>query len=147
MKRFLVSLSVVSLMALYFIASDLKYQTQDARKQLREVEIAIGYEKETLKVLGAEWSHLTRPENLRQLSQAHLGLNNVRVEQFASIEDVPYLGMDYFDRDEDTPALQYASTPREKPSLYAMAPARRGFATPIQIAQVEMVDIGRQRAR
>jgi cell division protein FtsL len=141
MIRIFASISLAFLMALYFGASDLKYETQEAKKELRDVERQIGEEKEAISVLSAEWSHLTRPENLRQLAQSHLGLDRVRVEQIAAIEDVPYLGMDIFEQPLDAVPVDYL--PRKKPQgsrLKSSPPTYPGMV-PFQVAQVEFVQI------
>lgn len=115
MIRIFASLSLTLLVALYFGASDLKLQTREAREELRDVDRAIEREKEAISVLSAEWSHLTRPSNLRKLAEAHLGLDLVRAEQIAAIEDVPYLGFDLFDKDPQAIPVRHKEMPLARP--------------------------------
>ena len=117
MIRVFGSLSLALLITLYFGASDLKYQTQEAREELREVDRAIDLEKEAISVLSAEWSHLTRPGNLRKLAEAHLGLDTVRAEQIAAIEDVPWLGFNLFDQEPAGVPVRYDAAPHSKPVI------------------------------
>ena len=144
MIRVFSSLSLALLIALYFGASDLKYQTQEAREELREVDRAIDREKEAISVLSAEWSHLTRPGNLRKLAEAHLGLDTVRAEQIAAIEDVPWLGFNLFDQDPTGVPVRYDAAPHVNPAVALPArngPAQKTIVRPehhfITIAQVE----------
>lgn len=157
MNRVLYALSASLLIVLYFGASDLKYKTLEAKDDLRDVERAIALEAQEIKVLNAEWSHLTRPDNLRKLAQAHLGLGAVRVEQIAAIEDVPYLGMNLFDQIEEAIPVKYQNGPRNKPNnlrnnLPVNRPSNRNLDPvpsvspldgPIQVAQIELVLVER----
>ena len=140
MIRVFSSLSLALLIALYFGASDLKYETQEAREELQQIDRAIDREKEAINVLSAEWSHLTRPSNLRKLAEAHLGLDTVRAEQIAAIEDVPWLGYNLFDKDMGGVPVRYNAVPRAKPAI--VLPARNEFVGSeshfITVAQIEL---------
>lgn len=135
MIRIFGSLSLVLLVSLYFGASNLKYETRDAREELQELDREIDREKEAISVLSAEWSYLTRPDNLRKLAETHLGLDTVRAEQVAAIEDIPWLGYNLFDQDPAGVPVSYDSVPRPKPSV--VVPVQEAPETRfITIAQV-----------
>lgn len=138
-RRIFYALTFVLLVSLYFGASDLKYKTLTAKEELQRVEIAIARERDEIRVLKAEWSHLTRPDNLRKLSDEFLALENVRVEQIAAMEDVPYLGVNIFDKTEGAMPINFE--PRSKPSRGSLdpAPAQSPFESPIRVAQIELV--------
>ena len=140
MIRVFGSLSLALLIALYFGASDIKYETKEAREELRDVNREIDREREAISVLSAEWSHLTRPGNLRKLAEAHLGLDTVRAEQIAAIEDVPWLGFNLFDEDPSGVPVRHESEPRSKPNQ--RPPADRVIVSAgsslVRFAQVEL---------
>lgn len=116
MIRIFASLSLTVLMALYFGTNNLKFETREAKKELREVDRAIDREMEAINVLSAEWSHLTRPSNIRRLAETHLGLDVVRAEQIAAMEDVPWLGFNLFDDNpEAIPVRMPPHRPRAMP--------------------------------
>lgn len=110
MIRVFASLSLTVLIALYFGTNNLKFETREAKKELRQIDRAIDREKEAINVLSAEWSHLTRPGNIRKLAETHLGLDVVRAEQIAAMEDIPWLGFNLFD---DNPEAIPVRTPQE----------------------------------
>lgn len=117
MIRVFASLSLALLIALYFGASDLKMQTREAREDLRDTDRAIEREKEAINVLSAEWSYLTRPSNLRKLAEAHLGLDLVRPEQIAALEDVPWLGFNLFEETPGAVPVRKDARPRQEPPI------------------------------
>lgn len=121
MIRVFGSLSLALLIALYFGASNLKYETKEAREELRDIDREISREKEAISILSAEWSHLTRPGNLRKLAEAHLGLDTVRAEQIAAIEDVPWLGFNLFDQDPTGVPVRYQVEPQPKAKVFLAA--------------------------
>lgn len=123
MVRF-TALFVMILMALYFGAGEWKNETRTAKLELRATSLAILEEREKIRVLKAEWSHRTEPEILRRLAEEHLGLATVRVEQIASIEDVPYLGMDLFDDHPEAMPVEFTELPRTKPDVLMAQQAR-----------------------
>lgn len=147
MIRVFASLSLALLIALYFGASDLKYETKEAREELQDIDRSIEREKEAISVLSAEWSHLTRPDNLRKLAAAHLGLDLVRAEQIAAIEDVPFLGFDLFDKEPGAVPVRHETRPPQKPqvSIAAVGPgSAEGAPLALTLAQVEFFRDERQ---
>lgn len=116
MIRVFASLSLTLLVALYFGTNNLKFETREAKKELQQVDRAIAREKEAISVLSAEWSHLTRPDHLRELAATYLGLDTVRAEQIAAMEDIPWLGFNLFD--DNPEAVPVRINPRAAPEFY-----------------------------
>ena len=53
-------------------------------RQIAKLKSGISEERESIKVLGAEWSSLTRPDRLQKLAQENLKLQTVTASQFVS---------------------------------------------------------------
>ena len=122
MVRILALFSIM-IVVLFFGSGILKSDTRGAKQELSSVNRAILVEEEKIRVLKAEWAHRTEPETLRRLADVHLGLTRVRIEQIASIEDVPYLGMNLYDDEFEATPVNYAGTLRRKPSALAAVEA------------------------
>ena len=143
MFRFVVIFSV-ALVGVFFWAGEFKSGTRVAKRELASVQTAIEFERDKVRVLKAEWSHRTEPTTLRRLSEAHLGLSAVRIEQIAAIEDVPYLGMNLDDEEYDAMPVDFAATPRQKPSGFAsvMPEQNEEAQRQLALAPVEYVVAG-----
>ncbi len=68
---------IVSAVFLYSI----EHKTREAERQVASLKSQINEERETIRLLRAEWSNLTRPQRLQKLAQRHLGLNPVKPGQ------------------------------------------------------------------
>lgn len=84
------------LIAVMVSAAAFTYTTKHAAEaelsQLRKIEQAIRFEKETIDVLKADWSLLTQPARLQRLSDAfasQLQLLPVEPHQIAEINELP----------------------------------------------------------
>jgi cell division protein FtsL len=55
-----------------FVLYTLEHQTRRAERELAAIAAAIKNERESIRLLGAEWSNLTRPERLQALAEEHL---------------------------------------------------------------------------
>ena len=84
-------------------------QVQDAKSDLVQTQAQLEREKETLRVLKAEWSHLNNPEKLEQLSQKYL----TDVEPAANHVLIPVSETPVEDNLQQTTAPM----PRSKPSI------------------------------
>jgi cell division protein FtsL len=86
--------TIVWLLILSFSAFgvfQVKYQVQDLRKDLTEINRQLEQERDAIHVLKAEWSYLNQPDRLRVLAQRYLQLEAVMVSQINSnIEDAAY---------------------------------------------------------
>ncbi len=67
-----------------FILYSLEHSTRGLERNITKLERGISEERESIKVLGAEWSSLTRPDRLQKLAQENLKLQTVAASQFIS---------------------------------------------------------------
>lgn len=75
-------------LVLFFV----KYEVQSLERELGEIHRAVAEDRAAVRVLRAEWSHLTDPARLRQLAQRHLDLAPLEPVQLgtdADIADLP----------------------------------------------------------
>jgi len=85
MTGFLLFLIGVALtVGLYYV----KTRAQTARKQAVKIERQIAQEEASLRVLRAEIAYLEKPERLKALSEAHLGLQPVAVKDVIELKDI-----------------------------------------------------------
>jgi hypothetical protein len=56
-------------------------KVQNAEQDVSELQLSISMEKETIRVLSAEWDYLNRPERLEELSDKYLNVQPVLTEQ------------------------------------------------------------------
>ena len=93
MKSVLYVLSAFAVMGLAFWAYHENYQTQQALKDVEQLQREIGARRESLAVLRAEWAYLNRPERLNDLVNMNferLGLLPLTPEQFGRVEQLSY---------------------------------------------------------
>jgi hypothetical protein len=60
----------------------------DGQERLAAILHDAAREKETIRVLEAEWSYLNQPDRLEKLARQHLKLEPMRGRQFASLESL-----------------------------------------------------------
>jgi cell division protein FtsL len=70
------------LAAAYFIYA-LEHQRRDVEMEIAELKERIAEERETAKLLEAEWSLLTRPDRIEHLAKKHLKLAPLNLRQLA----------------------------------------------------------------
>jgi cell division protein FtsL len=68
---------VAGVLASGFILYNLEHQTRQAERDISRLNAAIKDEQESIKLLEAEWSNLTRPERLQKLAEEHLQMKPV----------------------------------------------------------------------
>ena len=66
-----------------------KYQVQDLEKELTQLNRSTIEDRDAIRVLKAEWSHLNNSARLRQLAGRHLGMKPLGPEQMGSLDDLP----------------------------------------------------------
>ncbi len=62
-----------------FILYSLEHSTRGLERNIAKLQRGISEERESIKVLGAEWSSLMRPDRLQKLAQENLKLQTVRL--------------------------------------------------------------------
>ncbi|MBL42310.1 MAG: hypothetical protein CMM49_06600 [Rhodospirillaceae bacterium] len=68
----------------------LKHQVVKLERNLIVNQSLIQKEKESLKVLKAEWSYLTNPSRIEILSENFLDLRVLNIKQIGDIEKIPF---------------------------------------------------------
>jgi len=62
-------------------------EVQTHSGELKKINVSIAQEKETLKVLKAEWSYLNQPERIENLAKEHLKMGVTDVERYSLEKD------------------------------------------------------------
>lgn len=113
---------------------------QDARIELRQVETEIAKEKDSIRVLQAEWNYLNRPERLEKLAKKHLDLERTPGERLVALSDLVLPAMPkpvetVENADTETPAAQHAvltgapdKETRDAPLVNVALPGRKPAA-------------------
>ena len=93
MHKFLNACLVLAALISGFFLYSLEHSTRGLERSITQLQREISEEHESIKVLGAEWSSLTRPDRLQKLAQENLKLETVTASQFVSesqlVERVP----------------------------------------------------------
>ena len=84
MHKFLNACFVLTVLVSAFFLYSLEHSTRGLERQIAKLRGDIFEERESIKVLGAEWSSLTRPDRLQKLAQENLKLKTVTASQFVS---------------------------------------------------------------
>ena len=66
-----------------------KYKVQDMEKELTQLNRATIDDRDAIRVLKAEWSHLNNSARLRVLAGRHLGMKPLIPEQMGTLDDLP----------------------------------------------------------
>ena len=67
-----------------------KYKVQDMEKELSQLNRSTIEDRDAIRVLKAEWSHLNNSARLRVLAGRHLGMKPLMPEQMGTLDDIPY---------------------------------------------------------
>jgi hypothetical protein len=121
------SLSIIALLLLAVVSFglyQLSYEVQRLEDELVELNRALSQERETIGVLQAEWSYLSRPDYLQDKAQRLLEMRPTTAKDIIAIESLPWRQ----DRGNAAPA---PSSPALPPMAAAPAPA-----LPVQPAAV-----------
>lgn len=93
MRGLLYVLGTLGVIALAFWAYRENYTTQEAQARAEWLQREIATERQTLRMLRAEWAYLNRPERLRALAELNfdrLGLLPLQPGQLGMIDQVAY---------------------------------------------------------
>jgi hypothetical protein len=86
-------MSALAVMGLAFWAYQENYKTQQAQREVRELQAQIGAAHSRLGMLRAEWAYLNRPDRLRELAELNfdrLELLPLMPEAFGRVDQVAY---------------------------------------------------------
>lgn len=84
MHKFFNACLVLAVLVSAFVLYSLEHSTRGLERQIGGLKSGILDEREQIKVLGAEWSSLLRPDRLQKLAQENLKLKTVTASQFVS---------------------------------------------------------------
>ncbi len=125
----------------------LSYEVQRLEDELVELNRALGQERETIGVLQAEWSYLSRPEYLQDKAQRLLDMKSATARQITRIEDLPWR-QERTAPPTATPAPVQAAPVQPAPPAVAAAPAPQpqvqaqtlAVAQPVAAKQASVLD-------
>lgn len=90
---------------------DIKGKAVDAKAELHRLQAEIEIEKETIELLKADWSLLTQPARLQELTERYsdiLELQPIAVEQIVQVNEIPAKPIDLSPFQEGDPLGGYA---------------------------------------
>jgi cell division protein FtsL len=76
------------LISAFFLYS-LEHSTRELERQVAKLKSGISDERESIKLLNAEWSSLTRPERIQKIAEEQLKLLPMTASQIASVAELP----------------------------------------------------------
>jgi cell division protein FtsL len=88
MLRFLNACLVIAALVSGFILYSLEHATRRTERDIARIEADMAQERETMKLLTAEWSNLTRPDRLQQLAEEYLDLKRIGADQFIGESEI-----------------------------------------------------------
>ena len=80
---------VLAVLVSAFFMYSLEHATRGLERQAVKLKTALSDERETIKLLNAEWASLTRPERLQKLAEEQLKLQPLKASQIVSVADIP----------------------------------------------------------
>ena len=125
MKLNLTVISLVLVAAVSFGLYQLSYEVQELEKDLKSLNVNIAENKESVRILKAEWTYQNRPDVLQTLATKYLPLLLIAPYQVASVGEVPYPPVD--------PEQYSVPVPRHNPRR-DYSPVERMPTGPLQLA-------------
>ena len=89
MVRWLNVMAVLALLGSAVYAYRIKYETIFFAEQIVKLKNQNQREREAIAVMQAEWANLTRPTRIQSLSDQHLDLKQLTVDQIVQVTDLP----------------------------------------------------------
>ncbi|ATQ68382.1 MULTISPECIES: cell division protein FtsL [Methylosinus] len=89
MLRFLNVVAIVALIGSAVYAYSIKYQTILRAEQITKLKHKVKAEQDAIAVLRAEWSFITRPERVQELSDKYLDLEPLDVRRIVTAQSLP----------------------------------------------------------
>lgn len=90
MSRGLSLIALLLLAVVSFGLYQLSYEVQRLEEELIELNRALSQERETIGVLQAEWSYLSRPDYLQDKAQRLLEMRSATAKDIVAIEALPW---------------------------------------------------------
>lgn len=87
--RYITLLTILLTVVLSLALFNLKYEVQDLANEIDSLSRAIDTDQEAIHVLKAEWSHLSNPNRLRNLTERYLSLRPMEPHQLSRWDMVP----------------------------------------------------------
>ena len=88
MHKLFNAILVVSVLVSGFRLYSLEHATRRVERDIVKLEQQIAASQENIKLLGAEWSSLTRPDRLQRLAAEHLKLQTIKAQQIVKPEEL-----------------------------------------------------------
>lgn len=86
----IIGLWITVIVVASFMLYRVKYEVQSLKSQVAEINKEIIQERESLRVVAAEWAYLNRPERLKMLSDKYLNGKEITVGQVAEVEAIAF---------------------------------------------------------
>lgn len=83
MLRFFNVVLVLGSLGAAFVLYSLEHSTRGTERETARIDRQMADERETMKLLAAEWSNLTQPARLQKLAEEHLELKPTNLLQLA----------------------------------------------------------------
>ncbi|WP_339712895.1 hypothetical protein [uncultured Sneathiella sp.] len=125
MKLNLTVLTLVLFAVISYGLYQLSYEVQELEKDLKSLNVNIAENKESVRILKAEWTYQNRPDVLQTLATKYLPLLLIAPYQVASVGEVPYPPVD--------PEQYSVPVPRHNPRR-DYSPVERMPTGPLQLA-------------
>lgn len=79
---------VLAVLVAAFFMYSLEHSTRGLERQVAKLKTGISDERETIKLLDAEWASLTRPDRLQKLAEEQLHLQPLKATQIVTVADL-----------------------------------------------------------
>jgi cell division protein FtsL len=132
MLRFITIFVMIMLCGVSAGLYHVKYSVDHMEREGETLKSTIAQEKESIRILQAEWSTLNRPSRLQKLSERYLDLVPVQVSQIVDFEAIPVRGQEVEVPEPDGGAQSVAKASMEEPitaqttrkdKVFAISPA------------------------
>ncbi len=94
MIRFFAILAVTLMLGTAIVLYRFKDEAAGIEAHIDELHEQIAEERETINVLRAEWNYLNQPSRIQKLAERYLDLEQLQVDQLASVSDLPMRPID-----------------------------------------------------
>lgn len=89
MIRLLNIISFMMTVVLAVVLYNVKYDAQIHIKRIKDLNVELRQEQESIHILRAEWSHLNQPERLQRLAERYTKLESLGANQIVTVNNLP----------------------------------------------------------